>query len=32
MAYVSGQQANLIRQTVYEESLLKAYDDWLVGW
>lgn len=31
MAYVSGQQANLIRQTVYEESLLKAYDDWLVG-
>lgn len=31
MAYISGEQANIIRQEVYEESLLKAYDDWLVG-
>ena len=31
MAYISGEQANLIRQELYEETLLKAYDEWLVG-
>ena len=31
MSYLSTQQANLIRQDVYDAQLIKSLDDWLVG-
>jgi len=31
MAYLASQQANLIRQEVYDAALSKSLDDWLVG-
>jgi hypothetical protein len=31
MSYVSTQNANLIRQEVYQDNLVKSLDDWLVG-
>ena len=31
MSYLASQQANLIRQEVYDAALTKSLDDWLVG-